>query len=497
MAENTQSIAQPEPLLAKHLLKASDLIACSGQPVKRAGNDLFAWPWVGGLLKSPGFLWWLRALVLVLFVYAIGYGFMVPSAEQNHVTNGFFWALFWPFFMLLSLATLGPVICTLCPHGFVGSYLTRWGLKRPMPHFLRNPYIGLAIILLAYWSVNYAVAPFNSPLMTAIFFSVLSLLAVIGYLLFDGMAYCKYLCPLGPVKAAFGKLGFTWLSTYQSACASCKTFDCAKACDYKLSPFNFDKFATMQECTLCMKCADACPSVRWRLTAPAFSLLGPIKRMKNVDVWVYILLLAVVTITMRFHHALGRSAIAEQFPWLRMGHWLEQQFPLLLVWEIDTVAVSALLLAVILTVLLSTGGLYLGSRILGVSYQKIFSTLGYALAPLMVIGGLSHVGEFFCLHYYSDISNAAIQALHLSYDAVQPLARRGEPWLHYFVLFQYVAIIGSYYLFYRRLQLIEVTAMRKWLAFPLLSAMTSFYLGLLFYTAYVFSVYGAAAVQHH
>ncbi|RLA57054.1 MAG: ferredoxin [Gammaproteobacteria bacterium] len=497
MIENTQGLGRSEPLLARRLTSESDIIARSGQVVERRSNDLFALPIIGGVLKSPRALWSLRVLILALFVYAVGYGFVLPSAEQNHVTTGFFWGLFWPLFMLVSVATLGPVICTLCPHGFIGSYLTRWGLKRPMPKYLRTPYIGLSVILIAYWGVYYTFTPFGSPLITAIFFTILTVVAVISYLLFDGMAYCKYLCPLGPVKSAFGKLGFTWLSVYESACAGCKTFDCAKVCDYKLSPFNFDKFGSMEECTLCMKCADACPSIRWRLTLPSASLLGPIKRMKNIDVWVYIMLLAVISIAMRFHHALGGTAIADEFPWSRAGQWLEQQFPVLPVMGVDSVGVSALLMAVALTVVVSIGGLYIGSRILGQRYDRTFINLGYAFAPLMVIGGLSHIGEFFFLHYYSDIGNSVIQAFHLPYGEVEPLARRGEPWLHRFVAFQYLAVIWSFYLFYRRMQLIDTYAIRKWLAFPFVSAIASVYLGLLLYTGYVFSTYGAAVMRHH
>lgn len=473
------------------------IIARSGRPVERSGGDMLAWPVLGAVLKSRLFMTVMRLAVLALFAYAVYFGFVVTDPEQNYITTGFFWGLFWPFFMLVSMALLGPVICTFCPHGFIGTYLTRWGLRKKLPKRWRNPYLGLAAVLVGYWLVYYAFAPFDSPLVTALFFLILTVAAIVCFLLFDGMAYCHYFCPMGSLKTAFGKLGLAWLSTYSDACKGCKSYDCAKACQYKLSPFNFDKYGSMETCTLCMDCAQACPSVSWRLKKPSFSLLSPIRRMREIDVWVYILLLAVITITMRFHHALGRSAIADRFPWSRGAQWLDQVIPALPANGIDTTGLVALACALVLTLAVSMGGLWLSALVLRQPFNTTFKSLGYALAPLMAIGGLSHVGEFYFLHYYSDIANAVNQLFALSDELVAPLARRGEPWLHSFVLFQYLAVIWSYYLFYRRISFIDVVGWRKWTAFPCASLITSVYLGLIFYTAYVFATYGAAVMRHH
>ena len=478
-------------------MNKTGVIACSGNPVHIAKTDLLKIPLLGSLIKSHNFLFAVRSIILILFTYSIWFGLVEPSAENNHVTTGFFWGLFWPFFMIVSLATLGPVICTVCPHGFIGKYLTRWGLKKPVPKKLRKPFIGLTILLVAYWGAYYAFSPFGSPWFSALFFLLLSVLAIVSYLVFDKMAYCKYFCPMGPVKNAFGKLGSTWFSTYPDACSGCKTFDCAKACDHHLSPFNFDKLGSMDGCTLCMDCTQACPAVSWRLVKPSYSLLKPIRRARNIDVWSYILLLAVISVTMRFHHALGRSAIADQFPWSRSAHWLDLQFPALTGAGLDTTGLVALVYALVLTIGVCVGGFVIGSRILQIPYNKVFSTLGYALAPLMLIGGLAHASEFFFLHYYSDIANALNQLLNLNAELVEPLARRGEPWLHKFVLFQYLAVIWSIYLFYKRMQLIDASVRQKWLAFPFISAMPIVYLTLILYSAYVFATYGVAMTHAH
>ncbi|MEA2080666.1 MAG: 4Fe-4S binding protein, partial [Pseudomonadota bacterium] len=42
-----------------------------------------------------------------------------------------------PFFLILSMATLGTVFCGICPHSFVGKYLNRIGPKKPLPAWLK------------------------------------------------------------------------------------------------------------------------------------------------------------------------------------------------------------------------------------------------------------------------------------------------------------------------------------------------------------------------
>ncbi len=64
-------------------------------------------------------------------------------------------------------------------------------------------------------------------------------------------------------------------------------------------------------------------------------------------------------------------------------------------------------------------------------------TFGYAFAPLMIVGGLSHVLEFFFIEYYRNIVNGFSQAFGLGIQA-EPLAKRGDHWLHIFRIFLFI-----------------------------------------------------------
>ena len=197
---------------------------------------------------------------------------------------------------------------------------------------------------------------------------------------------------------------------------------------------------------------------------------------------------------MSFHHALGRSAIVEDFFWTKTARYFESIFNF---GTIDVIGLFAFLYAVAIVVILNIIGMFIASKILKVSYEKTFYTLGYAFAPLFIIGGLSHLGEFFFYSYASEIVNAFIQAFHLDIAYIEPLATRRDKWVHIFSLFKYVAIIWAFIIMIGRLKLLESTKLRKIMAMPFASFLIILYLGLNFYTGYVFKTYGAKKGGHN
>ena len=454
---------------------------------KRDKNDIYGMPIFGFLFKNEKFLFVLKLLLSILFAYAIIFGFINPT-KDNVFTPGLFWGLFWPFFMVISLATLGRVFCGICPHGFIGKYLTKIGLNKKVPKAIANPFIGLIILFIGWWFVYYMYPQlYKTPYATALFFVVLTIVAVIFFLIYEKMAYCKYICPIGVVTKAFSKIGFTKLSTYEDSCKSCKTLECAASCGYGLKPFTFEKKNTMKDCTLCMDCSSACDAVSFKLTKPSKSMFEKFK-LDKAEVWVYILITAAISITMSFHHALGRTAIADEFFWTKTARYFEGFINF---GSIDSIGFFAFFYAVVIVVLLSVLGMFIASKILNISYEKTFYTLGYAFAPLFIIGGLSHMGEFFFYSYASEIVNAFIQAFHLDISYMEPLATRRDKWVHIFSLFKYVAIIWALIIMIGRLKLLDSSTIRKAIAMPFASLVIIFYLGLNLYTGYVFKEYGA------
>lgn len=460
--------------------------------IKRDKSDIYGMPILGFLFKDQTFLTSLKLGVLFLFGYAIIYGFIDPS-DENVFTTGLFWGLFWPFFMVVTLSTFGRVFCGICPHGYMGKLIMRVGLNKKMPKSLRNPYIGLFLLFIGWWALYYVYPGlFKTPFATALLFSVMTIIAAYFYYVYSSMDYCKYICPIGAVSRAFSKVSFTWLGTYKSECSSCRTFECATACKHDLKPFTFDDRNSMTDCTLCMDCSAACEAVSFKFKKPSFSLFGKLQTYK-VEVWAFILISAAISITMSFHHALGRTAIVESFPWVKTARYLEGMMSL---GSADIVGLSAFVYAVVITLSLTTIGMYLASKIMQTDYSSTFYSLGHAFAPIFIIGGLSHMGEFFFYHYASDSVNAFIQAFHLPVAYMEALATRKDKWVHVFELFNHIAAIWALAILYGRIKLLKSKPLLKMIAFPFAAAFILFYAWLNFYKGYVFATYGVARGGH-
>lgn len=363
-----------------------------------------------------------------------------------------------------------------------------------MPKALANPFIGVFILFIGWWFIYYLYPGlFKTPYMTAILFGLLTFVAILFYLIYDNMAYCKNICPIGTMTKAFSKVSFTKLETYTDNCKECRTFDCASACSYNLKPFTFAKKNSMEDCTLCMDCTSACDAVAFKLKKPSNRLINKFKTSK-AEVWAIILITAAISLTMGFHHALGRSAIVEKFFWVKTARYFEGFINF---GSIDTVGLFAFLYAVLIAIILSVGGMFIASKIMKVGYEKTFYTLGYAFAPLFIIGGLSHALEFFFYSYASNIFNGFNQAFALGYENIKPLASRRDAWVHIFSLFTHVGYIWAFILMILRLRLIDTKKHLKVIAFPFASALIIFYMGLNFYKGYVFKTYGAKKGSHN
>ena len=159
------------------------------ETIKRKKSDLFNTKIGAFLGNNKFFLFALRIVVLTLFLTALGYGIYQPQIQQYHFSVGLFWSFFWPFFMVVSLGTFGSIFCGICPYGFLGKYISRIGLKKTMPKWMQNPLIGLTFLVIFYWILLYLFPNIlKSPLVTVLFFTTFTLIALISFFLFKDMS---------------------------------------------------------------------------------------------------------------------------------------------------------------------------------------------------------------------------------------------------------------------------------------------------------------------
>ncbi|WP_200762270.1 4Fe-4S binding protein [Nitrosophilus alvini] len=460
--------------------------------IKRDNNDIFKMPILRFLFKNQKFLLVLRISVAALFFYAIYMGY-ADSSKNNIFTTAVFWGIFWPLFIVTTLPTFGRIFCGICPHGFLGKYITKAGLKKKMPKWLENRFIGIMLLFLGWWGVYYMFpGVYRTPLGSAILFSVMTVLAFFIYFLYKDMSYCKYICPIGTALRAFGKLSFTWFGSYESACKSCKTFDCAKTCPYGLSPFNFDKKNSISDCTLCMECTHSCEAINFRFVKPGFSLYNRFKTLK-AEVWVYILILAAIPISMAFHHGLGRSNISDHFIWAKTAEFFKQFVDF---GKLDATGMFAFLYAALFTIAAAVIGMWIASKIVKKDFGSVFYTLGYAFAPLFIFASMGHALEFFFTGNYERIVEGLAWGFGFDVD-VEPLAKRGDRWLQIFHLFRWIAVFWALFILYKRMAFIETDKVRKVIAYPFAALLIIFFVGVNLYRDYVIETYGRKPRGHH
>ncbi len=460
--------------------------------IKRDSGDIFKNPLGRFLFKDRSFLFILRSSVVVLFFYGIFMGFY-DTSKENIFTTALFWGIFWPFFIVTTLPLFGRIFCGICPHGFLGKYITKVGLNRSMPKWLKNRFIGLMLLFLGWWGVYYTFpGVFRTPLGTAVLFSVMTAVAFLFYFLYKEMAYCKYICPIGTVLRGYSKLSFTWFGSYNTACSDCRSFDCARSCPYGLSPFNFNKKGSMDDCTLCMECTHSCEAINFRFVKPGYAIYKRFKPLK-AEVWGYILILAAIPISMAFHHGLGRSNIGDSMPWAKSAAWLESLVDL---GSVDTTGMFAFVYAALLSVASAVVGMWIAAKILKKEFDSVFYTLGYAFAPLFILASMAHAWEFFFTSNSARIVEGIAWGFGFDLD-VDPLAKRGDSWLMIFHAFRWLAVGWALYILYRRFRFIEASKLRKAAAFPFAALLILFFVGVNLYRDYVIDTYGRKPRAHH
>ncbi len=458
--------------------------------IKRDKDDIFSKPILGFLFKNQKFLFLLRVVVAGLFFYAIFLGIANPTKE-NLFTTALFWGIFWPFFMVLTLPTLGRLFCGICPHSFIGKYITKFGLKKKMPKWMQNRFIGLLLLVLGWWGIYYIFpGVYRTPFGSAMLFGVMSIVAFVIYFIYKDMDYCKYICPIGAVCRGYSKLSFTWLGSYKSACRECETFDCAKVCPHNLKPFTFDKKNSMEDCTLCMECCSACESISFKFKKPSFSLFGKFKSLK-VEIWAYILILASIPVSMAFHHGIGRTTAAKDMIWSKTAQAFEGVLPS----SIDSVGLFVFIYAVCFTVLAALVGMFIASKILNKPFKDIFYNLGYSYAPLFIFASLGHALSSFFTRGYEKIVEGFAWAFGFSVD-VAPLAKRGDDWLLIFSGLKWLGIAWALVILYKRMKLIEANKLKKVLAFPFAASLIVFYFGVNQYRTYITEHYPRGGGMH-
>lgn len=232
---------------------------------------------------------WILALqwtvMLAYAVLVIVPAFMPLPAEGEHLWNNLrlfaqfmFWGIWWPF-VLLSMMLLGRVWCgVLCPEGFVSEQVSRFGLGRPIPRWLKwGGWPCVAFVLTTVYGQLSSVYEYPQAALLVLGGSTVAAIAV-GLVYGKGKrVWCRHLCPVSGVFGLLSRLAPVHFRTDRAAWDAhpkgpVAPVDCAPLVDLK-------RMESAAPCHMCGRCSGHRGAIALATRAPGSELLS----LKNGD----------------------------------------------------------------------------------------------------------------------------------------------------------------------------------------------------------------------
>jgi cytochrome c oxidase assembly factor CtaG/ferredoxin len=418
------------------------------------------------LLRVPGlgrFLRWRHArlclqIPLLLLAGVVVYdGLTGPAVAGMNLAGVLPW-IHWRGLVVFGLLIAGNVFCMACPF-MVPRILARRLFQQHFawPRWLRNKWLAVFLLIGFLWAYE-AFALWDSPWLTAWIAVGYFVAALVIDSLFQGAAFCKYVCPIGQFHFVQSLVSPLEVKVRQpGVCTTCKTKDCirgnpvARGCELHL--FVPRKSSNM-DCTLCLDCIHACPHDNIGIVSevptaalwhdPLRSGVGRFGKRADLAA------LVVVLVFGGFANAAGM--VGPVVGWLDR---LQQRLELAtLLWAITAYYLFALIVLPLITVgFASWLSRWWGS--LSMSWLAVATRHVFALIPLGFAMWLSHYSFHLLTSYEAALPSAQRFAANLGMDLGTPdwvcaCCRPVMDWLPRLeILFLDVGLLLSLYSAYR------------------------------------------------
>ena len=262
------------------------------------------------LLVKKKFFPWLVQFAFVLVTAGLVYGgwnittddrSVLMQLRNTNLANALVWAYWWPLLILVTIFW-GRLWCMVCPVEFVTRLLSKIGLKKEPPKFMKSYWVAtllyafISIVAVRYWDIH------RVPHLMAMYLLLSYSLAIIVGLIFKERTFCRFVCPIN-ILLAFYSLLSKWGIHVEPK--TMKAVDGQqKSVNPKLSPklmdatcpsqVNFlDERHDKRRCQLCMQCVKKCPAntVSFSKGTRSYYLLDTL-RMKSAEYAMAIILIA-------------------------------------------------------------------------------------------------------------------------------------------------------------------------------------------------------------
>ena len=248
--------------------------------------------------------WWSKRFwlgMMAVFIPVTILGFIGPQTRDSSMTLNFFWAWWWPFYLLL-FPIIGRLWCAVCPFMIAGEWIRTISLwifprkLRPWNTKWLNKWgawvLWVGFVAIYLWEKLWDLP--HRAYLSSWLLIIIAGGAVFCSLIYERRLWCRYLCPIGGMNGMFAKLAALELRSTQQVCGSqCSTFGCYKGGE--ATTVNFAnalptegqatggcplyshpaQLTDNRDCFLCMTCLKACPnrSVQLNFRFPAADIL--------------------------------------------------------------------------------------------------------------------------------------------------------------------------------------------------------------------------------
>lgn len=264
--------------------------------------DLLKNPTLYRLVKSKYFLFSIRVLPFLLFVFVIATGIL--GRKYTSLAAGFTWVFWWTA-LIYFVAFLGNVFCTICPWDFLANLIQFNGIsffKRKAqgfmlkwPKSLSNIYPAIVLFILFTWlELGFEIT--RNSYLTSMLGLAMLFMAVLFALIFEKRVFCRYLCLVGRVSGIYSQFSPIELRKKEDeVCKNCKTKECITGTETAEQCPTFEKPFLLKEntnCSLCTECIRACNKNNLTIKARPFAVdFSKAITRKDEDMLVYVLLL--------------------------------------------------------------------------------------------------------------------------------------------------------------------------------------------------------------
>ena len=191
-------------------------------------RDLLNLPVIGRFLRWKHARTSMQAVLLAVSALILYDGFWGPQLASKNLAGVLPW-VHWRGFVVLALLIAGNLFCMACPFMLPRRLAKKlFPANRPWPKFIRSKWLAIGVLLLFFWAYE-AFDLWASPWLTAwvVLTYFVAAFAIDG--IFQGAAFCKYVCPIGQFHFVHSMVSPLEVKVRQPAiCGTCTTKDCIK-----------------------------------------------------------------------------------------------------------------------------------------------------------------------------------------------------------------------------------------------------------------------------